>query len=100
VRTAALLRRAARLLPLAERGWSWSGNPAGLHLLVRHASGAQVRAVAGASGLELAYLSAYRSRRAADDGLLLRFGGLDLESVRAGARALVAAERASPTPTA
>jgi hypothetical protein len=42
--------------------------------------------------LELAFLSAYRSRRLADDGLLLRYGGLDLEQVRAGARELVAAE--------
>jgi GntR family transcriptional regulator/MocR family aminotransferase len=81
------------LAPLAARGWTWTDNAAGLHLLVRHASAAHVRRVASASGLELVFLSAYRSRRAADDGLLLRYGGLDPEPVRAGARQLVAAER-------
>ena len=86
-------RRAAlieELTPLAARGWTWTSNAAGLHLLARHASGAHVRAVAQASGLSLALLSEYRSRRGSDDGLLLRYGGLDLEQVRAGARALVA----------
>src|SRR5207302_1138557 len=34
------------LAPLAARGWTWSSNPAGLHLLVRHKSGEHVRAVA------------------------------------------------------
>jgi len=80
------------LAPLAAQGWTWTSNAAGLHLLVRHGSGAHVRAVARASGLSLALLSAYRSRRGSDDGLLLRYGGLDLEQVSAGARALVAAE--------
>jgi GntR family transcriptional regulator/MocR family aminotransferase len=81
------------LASLASRGWTWTDNAAGLHLLVRHASAAHVRAVARASGLSLALLSDYRSRRGSDDGLLLRYGGLDPEQVRAGARALVAAER-------
>ena len=81
------------IAPLAARGWTWTSNAAGLHLLVRHASAAHVRAVARASGLELALLSSYRARRGSDDGLLLRYGGLELEQVRAGARALVAAER-------
>ena len=72
---------------------SRTDNAAGLHLLVRHASGAHVRAVARASGLSLALLSAYRSRRTADDGLLKRCGGLELEQVRTGARELVSAER-------
>jgi len=80
------------LAPLARRGWSWPANAAGLHLLVRHASGAHVRAVAAASGLELAFLRSYRAKAARDDGLLLRFGGLDLESIGRGARALVEAE--------
>jgi len=80
------------LAPLAARGWTWTSNSAGLHLLVRHASGAHVRALARDSGLSLALLSAYRSRRGSDDGLLLRYGGLGLEAVHAGARELVAAE--------
>ncbi len=81
------------LSPLGARGWNWSDNPAGLHLLVRHRAGDRVRAVAAASGLDLAFLGAYRARPAADDGLLLRFGGLDLQAVREGVAALVAAAR-------
>jgi GntR family transcriptional regulator/MocR family aminotransferase len=82
------------LEPLVARGWSWSDNPAGLHLLVRHRSASRVRALAEASGLDLALLSAYRARPAEGDGLLLRFGGLDLGSVRDGVERLVAAARA------
>ena len=81
------------LAPLAARGWSWSGAPAGLHLLLRHRSREVVGAVAAASGLDLARLGAYRARPAADDGLLLRFGGLDPASLRDGIAALVAAAR-------
>ncbi|HEY6867765.1 MAG TPA: PLP-dependent aminotransferase family protein, partial [Candidatus Eisenbacteria bacterium] len=83
----------AGLAPLAARGWTWSDHPAGLHLLVRHRSGTIVRAVAAASGLELARLAAYRARPAAGDGLLLRFGGLDPRALEAGVAALVAAAR-------
>ena len=90
-------RRAAlveALAPLASRGWRWPERPAGLHLLLRHADGAGVRALAAASALDLAPLSRYRSARASDDGLFLRFGGLATEAIRAGAAALVAeAER-------
>ncbi|HET7250169.1 MAG TPA: PLP-dependent aminotransferase family protein [Gemmatimonadales bacterium] len=78
----------AGLRPLAQRGWSWSPNPAGLHLLVRHPSAELVRRVVATSGLALARLSAYRLRPARDDGLLLRYGGLDLEDVCAGAAQL------------
>jgi GntR family transcriptional regulator/MocR family aminotransferase len=81
------------LAPLAARGWTWSSNPAGLHLLVRHPDGDAVRAVAAASGLDLALLGAYRAEPARDDGLFLRFGGLDGPSLRAGIAALVAAAR-------
>ena len=81
------------LAPLGLRGWTWTGNAAGLHLLVRHASAEHVRTVARASGLSLALLSDYRTRRGSDDGLLLRYGGLDLEQVRAGARSLMTAAR-------
>src|SRR5579859_103071 len=72
------------LAPLATRGWTWSGNPAGMHLLIRHRRGEYVRAIAKASPLELALLSRYRAIRAQDDGLFLRFGALDPESLQAG----------------
>ena len=80
------------LAPMAARGWTWSGNPAGLHLLLRHPDGDIVRATAAAAGaLDLALLSSYRVKRAPDDGLFLRFGGLSIASLRAGVTALVAA---------
>jgi hypothetical protein len=41
--------------------------------------------------LDLALLNGYRRARMREDGLLLRFGGLDVESVRAGAGTLVEA---------
>jgi GntR family transcriptional regulator/MocR family aminotransferase len=83
----------AGLAPLATRGWSWPANPAGLHLLIRHGASARVRAIAAGSPLDLALLSAYRARPARDEGLFLRFGGLSSESLRAGIRALLSAER-------
>jgi GntR family transcriptional regulator/MocR family aminotransferase len=79
------------LAPLAARGWTWSDNPAGLHLLVRHRAGKEVRAIARTRALDLALLSSYRARPASEDGLFLRFGGLDMESLRAGAAKLAAA---------
>jgi GntR family transcriptional regulator/MocR family aminotransferase len=81
------------LAPLLGQGWSWSSNPAGMHLLIRHALGGYVRAVAASSPLDLALLSSYRVARSGDDGLLLRFGALDAPSLRAGVEALVAAAR-------
>jgi GntR family transcriptional regulator / MocR family aminotransferase len=78
------------LRALTVDGWRWPNNPAGMHLLVRHAEGEYVKWVAGASGLELALLSSYRSAHRRDDGLLLRFGALDETSLRSGAAALVA----------
>jgi GntR family transcriptional regulator/MocR family aminotransferase len=77
------------LAPMAARGWTWSGNPAGMHLLVRHRRGEHVRAIAKASLLDLALLSRYRAAKAQDDGLFLRFGALSPESLRAGAHELV-----------
>jgi GntR family transcriptional regulator/MocR family aminotransferase len=77
------------LAPLAARGWTWSDNPAGMHLLVRHKSGEHVRAVAKASSLHLALLSEYRAARTQDDGLFLRFGALGPESLQAGVEELV-----------
>ena len=77
------------LAPLAGRGWTWPGNPAGMHLLARHQRGDYVRAVAKASTLDLALLSRYRAARARDEGLFLRFGALDGESLRAGVEELV-----------
>jgi len=79
------------LAPLAARGWTWSSNPAGLHLLVRHPAGDYVRAIAASSSLDLAALSSYRVGSASGDGLFLRFGGLDRPSLRAGVAVLVAA---------
>lgn len=81
------------LRPLAERGWTWSTNPAGMHLLVRHARGSYVRSVAAASGLDLALLSSYRDVSASDDGLLLRFGALPTAAIRAGCSRLLNAAR-------
>ena len=76
--------------PLAARGWTWSRNPAGMHLMVRHERGAYVRAVAAASSLDVALLSTYRAARMSDDGLFLRFGALDAGSLNAGITELVA----------
>ena len=81
------------LAPLAALGWTWSSNPAGMHLLVRHEEGEYVRAVAASAPLDLALLSSYRAARARDDGLFLRFGALDAASLRAGVAALVAAAK-------
>jgi GntR family transcriptional regulator / MocR family aminotransferase len=79
------------LAPLAERAWTWSSNPAGLHLLVRHSAGDYVRQIAAAAPLDLALLSSYRAGSARDDGLFLRFGGLGPAALRGGIAALVAA---------
>ena len=78
------------LEPLAARGWKWPQRPAGMHLMLRHADGRAVRKVAAASSLKLALLSSYRVSRASDDGLFLRFGGLDSDSLQAGIQKLVA----------
>lgn len=79
--------------PLAARGWTWSNNPAGMHLLVSHPTGDYVRAIAAASSLNLALLSSYRAASARDDGLFLRFGGLSPASLRVGVSSLVGAAR-------
>jgi len=81
------------LAPLAAKGWTWPGNAAGMHLLLRHPRAGVVRAARQASGLDLALLSAYRAAKASDDGLFLRFGALDDEAIRHGASALVAVAR-------
>jgi GntR family transcriptional regulator/MocR family aminotransferase len=72
------------LAPLAAAGWTWSSNPAGMHLLASHERGDYVRAVAASSSLDLALLRSYRVLRARDDGLFLRFGALDAASLRGG----------------
>jgi len=79
------------LEPLFCLGWTWSSNPAGFHLLIRHRDGELVRRVVARSSLDLALLSRYRIRRTSDDGLLLRFGGLSTPELRAGIRELLAA---------
>jgi GntR family transcriptional regulator/MocR family aminotransferase len=78
------------LAPLASLGWTWSSNPAGMHLLVRNKSGNYVREVANASTLDLALLSRYRAARAQEDGFFLRYGALDSKSLRTGVDELVA----------
>src|SRR5215831_584278 len=78
------------IAPLAKRGWKWSPNPAGLHLLVRHADGRRVRATVAASSLDLATLAPYRAEPARDDGLFLRYGGLAPSELRTGAAELLA----------
>jgi GntR family transcriptional regulator / MocR family aminotransferase len=78
------------LTPMAERGWTWSANPAGMHLLVMHNNGEYVRSVRSASTLDLALLSRYRVARSQSDGLFLRFGALDTESLQVGVEELVA----------
>jgi GntR family transcriptional regulator/MocR family aminotransferase len=81
------------LAPLVNRGWTWPGNPAGMHLLTSHERGEYVRAVAASSGLDLALLGLYRVADGRDDGLFLRFGALDAENLRIGTEALVAASK-------
>jgi GntR family transcriptional regulator/MocR family aminotransferase len=83
------------LAPLAAWGWTWSSNPAGMHLLVAHDKGAYVRAVAASSSLELALLSSYRAARGHDDGLFLRFGALDPAILPGAIAALVEAAQGS-----
>ena len=79
------------LAPLAARGWTWPDHPAGMHMLARHARGEYVRKIARTSTLDLALLSRYRAARTRDDGLFLRFGALDAESLHAGIEELVVA---------
>jgi GntR family transcriptional regulator/MocR family aminotransferase len=74
---------------LRAMGWTWSSNPAGMHLLIGHRNGDYVRAVAASSSLDLALLSSYRFSKRRDDGLFLRFGALDSDSLRTGIEALV-----------
>lgn len=78
------------LEPLRACGWWWASNPAGMHVVARHAVGEHVRSIAASVPLALALLSSYRSQKQADDGLMLRYGALDVQSIRAGARTLVA----------
>jgi len=84
------------LSPLSELGWTWSNNPAGMHLSVKHRNGKYVREVAAAGSLDLALLSFYRVLRSSEDGLFLRFGSLANDSLKEGARSLVSQARISP----
>ena len=82
------------LAGLGSEGWTLPDKPAGLQIMLRHPDGALVRRVVAASGLDVALLSSYRKRRARDDGLFLRFGGLRSEAIAAGVAALVDAAAA------
>jgi GntR family transcriptional regulator/MocR family aminotransferase len=82
------------LASMAVQGWTWSGNPAGLHLLVKHKRGQYVRAIVDRSELDLALLSRYCKERIQDDGLFLRFGALAPQDLQEGIEELrVEAER-------
>jgi len=79
------------LAPLLQQGWSLSGSPAGMHLLVRHKRGEVVREVVKTARLDLALLSSYRARTAKDDGLFLRFGSLNGVELQSGIQELLRA---------
>ena len=79
------------LAPLASRGWTWQEQAAGMHMLLRHPRAHEVRRTAQASGLDLRLLSSYRHRTADEEGLLLRFGGLTIATIRSGVKRLVSA---------
>lgn len=81
------------LVPLAARGWTWPEKAVGMHLLLRHPDGKEVRRTAESSGLDLRLLNSYRQRTARDDGLLLRFGGLSPAAIDLGVSRLLAAAR-------
>jgi GntR family transcriptional regulator/MocR family aminotransferase len=79
------------LEPLRALGWRWPSNGSGMHLVLEHDDARVVRAVARASGLDLALLSAYGRLPRRGDGLFLRFGALEIAAISDGARALVEA---------
>jgi len=81
------------IAPLVNMGWTWSNNPAGMHLLVRHEDGRYVRNLARSSSVDLALLSSYRVARMRDDGLFMRFGSLDVDTLLSGSATLVAAAK-------
>jgi len=84
-----------KLAPMRRLGWTWPDNPAGMHILLRHKNGSYVRKIVKASSLDLALLSRYRAERARDDGLFLRFGALDSETLQAGVEQLMRDSRKS-----
>jgi GntR family transcriptional regulator/MocR family aminotransferase len=79
------------LAPLVGRGWTWEEQGTGMHILLRHPRSQEVRRTAQVSGLELRLLSSYRHQTAQGDGLLLRFGGLTIPTIRSGVKRLVSA---------
>ena len=87
----AILAHALR--PLADYGWTWENNTVGVQLMLRHADTKEVQRIAESSGLSLHLLNSYRHRPADDDGLLLRFGGLSVPTIRSGIERLVSAAR-------
>ena len=82
------------LAPLASHGWTWEADTVGVQIMLRHPDAQVVRRTAEASGLALHFLNAYRHTPAKDDGLLLRFGGLSIPSIRSGIERLVSAAQA------
>ena len=78
------------LRPMIERGWRCGPTSAGLHFMLYEPAPNEARRVAVTSELALTTLSNYARTPLQVDGLSIRFGGLSLETIRSGARALCA----------
>jgi GntR family transcriptional regulator/MocR family aminotransferase len=81
------------LAPLAAGGWTWEDTAMGVQILLHHRDAQKVQRLAQSSGLALHLLSSYRQEPVRGDGLLLRFGGLSIPSIRHGLEQLVSAAR-------
>ena len=79
------------LAPLSAGGWTWEDTALGVQILLRHPDTQEVQRTAKASDLALHLLSSYRHEPVRGDGLLLRFGGLTIPSIRRGVERLVSA---------
>lgn len=79
------------LAPLSDRGWTWDDITTSVQIMLHHPDAQEVRRTARAGGLALHLLSSYRHKAAQDDGLLLRFGGLSVPTIRRGVEQLVSA---------
>lgn len=81
------------LAPLCACGWTWEDTTMGVQILLHHPDAQEVRRTAKASGLAVHLLSSYRHKPVQGDGLLLRFGGLSIPTIRRGVEQLVSAAR-------
>ena len=87
------------LAPLSDRGWTWDDITTSVQIMLHHPDAQEVRRTARAGGLALHLLSSYRHKAAQDDGLLLRFGGLSVPTIRRGVEQLVSAAQGGPLST-